>query len=288
MKGSTKILKKIGILIVAASLLNAQPAASTHSTVPILLVDGYDALNSCKTLQNPNEVFGNLGRLLTRDGTRVGFFDNCTYPNTSIPFLAGAFGRSLAATFGTQPVDVVAYSMGGLIVRAYLANLHSLQLGNRTDPQIPYVNIRKLILIGTPNSGSELARLAGGQGFEMRPNDPIFSVLNHSHDLETVDVISIAGLGSFTGDGVVALRSAALNNVLPDHFLPAEGNLRTRVIPYCHTAQIPCGGYGGIAYVTGMDHPTYQIIRSFLDDTLQWLQIGLSPTQALAARQNGH
>jgi pimeloyl-ACP methyl ester carboxylesterase len=268
----------IGLIVVAASLLNAQQTVPVHSVLPVILVDGYD-MNGCRTRQDPFKVFGNLIPLLNRDGARrVVFFDNCMFPETSIPFLADRLAHTIEDRFGAQPVDVVAYSMGGLIVRTYLM---ALKGSYSIDQSLPQVNIRKLILIGTPNYGSGWGAFASNpQGHEMAPASRLFPILNQSGDLQDVDVVQIAGLGTAFGDGVVSLKSAALNS------LRSDGDQRTRVIPYCHTPEISCGGRGLLAYVTGVDHPTYQIIRSFLDDTLMWFKIGLSPSQALAAQHN--
>ena len=56
------------------------------------------------------------------------------------------------------------------------------------------------------------------------------------------------------------------------NFASSDGDTRTRVItPYCHTNNTLINDLtsciGSIAEVTRPDHPTYQIIRSFLDGT---------------------
>lgn len=70
------------------------------------------------------------------------------YPNdASIDEIAAVFAARLRA-LGAQPVAVVGHSMGGLVARAAIEN-------PRLDPG----NVRKLVLIGTPNAGSSLAGL---------------------------------------------------------------------------------------------------------------------------------
>ncbi len=59
-----------------------------------------------------------------------------------------ALGRTVAAT-GARKVDLVGYSAGGIVVRAWLR-----QAGNAA-------RARHVVLLGTPNHGAELATLAG-------------------------------------------------------------------------------------------------------------------------------
>jgi pimeloyl-ACP methyl ester carboxylesterase len=244
----------------------AQPEPQVHSTAPVVLVDGYDALQFCSHNQNVVDVFGTLAGLLNSDGEDVLFFDNCSWPSLNIEGLGIALRQAIANFKGGQPVDVVAYSMGGLIARAALS----------INPAIP---IRKLVLIGTPNLGTGWAGLTlRPRGQEMQPNSPFLRNLNSVMQMQGRDVIAIASLvNGLEGDGFVGLWSAALNNI------SLNGDALTRVLPYCHGSDgLTCTG-PSIARVTGEDHPTYQIIRSFLDGTDAWMRIGLSPSQALAA-----
>ena len=91
-----------------------------------------------------------LGAFLQQDGTPVWFFDNCSDPQASIDRLGADLGQILAQ-FGSSPVDVVAYSMGGLIVRAYLTGLNS---SNATVNPPAHPSIRKLVFIATPHFGT--------------------------------------------------------------------------------------------------------------------------------------
>jgi hypothetical protein len=102
-------------------------------------------------------------------------------------------------------------------------------------------------------------------------------------DLRGVDAIAIVGdQGVWNGttrasDGLVSLTSASLDFAQPDE--------RTRIIPYCHFQMDPgslaahlLGLQVGIAF-SDSRHPTYQIIRSFLDDTSQWQFISTSRSE---------
>jgi pimeloyl-ACP methyl ester carboxylesterase len=240
-----------------------------HSTTPVVLVDGFD-LNGCPQAQNMVSVFGALPGLLQRDGANILFFDNCSWRGQPIETLGELLSNSITNfrdAMGAPQVDVVAYSMGGLIARAALSQ----------NPRPP---VRKLILIGTPNLGTGWGNLSvfNSQGQEMAPGSPFLRSLNAMS--QSADMMAIAGLANGgEGDGLVGLWSAALNNIMPN-----GGDARTRVISACHGPQVSWCTGTQIAYVTNEGHPTYQMIRSFLDGTDQWRAIGLSPTQALAAR----
>jgi pimeloyl-ACP methyl ester carboxylesterase len=262
---------------------------STSTTPPVVLLNGFQ-------LQCPgssSSTFGNLERLL---GTAVYFFDNCECPNCTIEELAEDFGQALNLIRydngdPVRQVDVVAHSMGGLILRAYLAGK---QAASGKFAPLNNPRIRKAIFIATPQFGSYQA--AGPyatllpsltQANEMKPGSQFLLDLatwnQGRDDLRGVDAIAIVGdqgvwnTTARASDGLVSLTSASLGFAQPD--------VRTRLIPYCHFQMDPgslaanllgCAG-PGIVFIDSPAHPTYQIIRSFLDDTNQWQFIGTSP-----------
>lgn len=70
------------------------------------------------------------------------------YPNDeSIDRTAAALAAKLRA-LGSQPVALIGHSMGGLVARAVVE-----------DPALDPGNVRTLVLVGTPNAGSNLAGL---------------------------------------------------------------------------------------------------------------------------------
>jgi len=78
-------------------------------------------------------------------GHQVATFE---YPNDeAIDVVAARFAAELRA-LGAQPVAIVAHSMGGLVARAAIEN-------PATDPG----NVRTLVMLGTPNRGSDIASL---------------------------------------------------------------------------------------------------------------------------------
>lgn len=183
-------------------------------------------------------------------------------------------------------VDIVAHSMGGLIVRSYLS-------GKRVDDGVflPPVDtkIRKALFIGTPHFGTGVTLLLGagadrqitalqlGSAF-------VFDLATWNQgidDLRGVDAIAVlgdAGNGlvgrSGFDDAVTSLTSGSLEFV-------SSG--RTRILPYCHTdglALLGCrSGARPIAQMDSTDHLTAQIMLSFLGDTDTWRSIGQSPQQ---------
>ena len=270
---------------------------STSTTPPVVLLNGFQL-----TCPGSN-TFGGLERLL---GAAVYFFDNCECPNCTIEQLAEDFGQFLNLIRYDNGqvvprVDVVAHSMGGLIVRAYLAGKQdaSGKFSPLSNPRI-----RKAIFIATPHFGSYQA--AGPyaaflpsltQANEMKPGSQFLldlAIWNQGRDdLRGVDAIAIVGDQGVwnnttrASDGLVSLSSASLGFARPDE--------RTRIIPYCHFQMDPgslaanllgCAG-PGIAFIDSPAHPAYQIIRSFLDDTNQWQFIGSSPALNSRLASNG-
>ena len=270
-------------------LLASAPLCAQGSGVPVVLLNGYQA--SCGATSGSTGTFGSMQSLLTADGWQVSFFDNCSVsPGTTgenrpnIEQLGQAFGNFLQR-LGAPEVDVVAHSMGGLIVRAYLSG--KLSQGGFAPPAS--VRIRKAIFIATPQAGLlAISGLLGGNSFDSQLVE-MFAGSNFLWDLATwnqrmddlrgVDALTLAGnLGSTSNvqhadDGVVTLTSASLAVTL--------GDSRVRVLPYCHADNLPsflCSG-PGIAFVHDRAHPAYQIVKSFLLDTEDWKTIGTTASQ---------
>jgi uncharacterized protein (TIGR03437 family) len=261
--------------------------------------------NTCPVSSGAGATFGNLPAYLLADGVpAVFFFDNCAQdPNQPIETLANDFGKFLnTITYdnGQQvpQIDVVAFSMGGLIARAYLAGLQAN--GALTPPANPLV--RNLVLIATPNFGSFLAANfttnipAGTQSAEMIPGSSFLWNLatwnQRVDDLRGVNAIAIIGnaggyISNLTGvslgnasDGVVSLASASLGFV-------AQQDSVTRIVPYCHVdpgaftnptfGPLNCSGTG-IANVSNETQLTGRIVRSFLAGTKDWQSLGATPS----------
>ncbi|MBN1542236.1 lipase [candidate division KSB1 bacterium] len=80
-----------------------------------------------------------------------------------------------------QPIDLIAFSMGGLVARYYLQRLGGLH------------RIRRLITVSAPHQGSRLAYLLPNRGGrQMRPHSAFLADLNRDADcLKAVDPISL-------------------------------------------------------------------------------------------------
>lgn len=127
-----------------------RPHAGRASKATVVLVHGLD---------DPGMVWMNLAPHLLREGFSVWIL---TYPNdqpvdaSARFFLAHLQASELAKA---KAIAIVAHSMGGLVSREML-----------TDPELAYgakVNggelprVEQLIMVGTPNHGSQMVRLRG-------------------------------------------------------------------------------------------------------------------------------
>ena len=182
------------------------------------------------------------------------FFDNCSFggllSKPSIEELGNNLKSYLAALryadgSAVPIVDVVAHSMGGLIVRSYLAGK---QPDGTYNPPAT-LPIRKIVFLATPHFGTpitlgvsfdkQLEELATGSLFTF----DLATWNQGTDDLRGLDVFAIAGNGG-TGaaiiprfdDGVVSLTSASIG-------FARLG--RTRILPYCHTGP-------GLVTLTGL------------------------------------
>lgn len=226
---------------------------STATQPPVILLNGYQSpnLNSFCPPSASSATFGRLQAALTGSGVPVVyFFDNCVEDPNSGPI--EGLGQTLRQVLNlikyengalVPQVDLVSHSMGGLIVRAYLAGL---QANGALSPP-PNPRVRKFVEIAAPNFGSYLAAngsfFTGQQGGEMIPGSQFLwnlSTWNQwSDDLRGVDALAIVGdLGTWTSsiilptnlpsasDGVVSVTSASLGF--------ARDSSRTRILHYCH------------------------------------------------------
>src|SRR5580704_9034879 len=267
----------------------AQPD-TTSAVPPVVLLDGLQlALDgSCPIAPDSTGTFGNMQAYLQgapNNVPNVYFFENCMEcPKCSIEQLGADLGTFLNSLSVPQ-VDVVAHSMGGLIVRAYLSGKQSAS-GAFGPPATQ--KIRKAAFLATPHFGSFQADslfLAGVQTEEMKRGSQFAWDLarwnQFGDDLRGVDAVAVIGNAGplQQNDGVVGLSSGSLDFASPG---------RTRIVNYCHIP--PSGELGlaglyldceepGIAYIDSPSHQTYEIISSFLMSTSAWQVIGDTPAQ---------
>lgn len=279
-----------------AQLIAPGAAIPRTSKPPVVFVNGYQ--QSCPG--NFAGTFGAADQILQSNGEVSIFFDNCSVSGAGKPPI-----ETLGAAFGTfltnlkysdgQPVDevdVVAHSMGGLIVRSYLSGKGTS--ASAFNPPAT-THIRKAVFIATPHFGTGLASLALGLGGmdtqleELASGSPFVFDLGtwnqDSDDLRGIDAVAVIGNGgtgkaTTTGfdDGVVALTSASLAFHLPG---------RTRVVPYCHidggglitVAGLCSANAPGIARMTSSMQATAQVVVSFLNGTADWQSVGVAAEQ---------
>lgn len=110
-------------------------------------------------LDDPGKVWMNLAPALAAEGYRVWIM---TYPNDQ-PLNESArlfFAEVKALRQGAvEKICIVAHSMGGLISRQMLTDPEIDYSGREKIRQVPAIDL--LVMVGTPNHGSEIARLRG-------------------------------------------------------------------------------------------------------------------------------
>ncbi len=256
---------------------------------PVVFVEGY--IISCGTTFSHN--FGKFDQLFQATNRVSLLFDNCAFSGKpSIEELGNNFRDFLAALKYTDgspvtQVDIVAHSMGGLIVRSYVA-------GKQTAAGVfqPPVNtgIRKAVFLATPNFGSSVASRFGSdiQTDEMSNGSLFTSDLatwnQGTDDLRGIDALALVGddgtgLAVMSGfdDGIVSLSSGSIGFAIPG---------RTRVIPYCHNAEgfitttfLCPPGAPGIAQGGSATDTNAAMVLSFLNDTPDWQTLGQAAEQ---------
>jgi pimeloyl-ACP methyl ester carboxylesterase len=96
-----------------------------------------------------------LGKYLEKEGSYT--WINMGYASTraSLDAHAESFARVVEGLEGIDEIHIVAHSLGNLVVRRYL--------GEASQPQPrwqPDKRIRRMVMIGPPNNGAQLARVA--------------------------------------------------------------------------------------------------------------------------------
>jgi uncharacterized protein (TIGR03437 family) len=277
----------------AAQFVPRDAAVPRTGKPPVVFVNGYQPEcpppERAGTIEQFRSTFGGAGEVFERNGQPSVFFDTCLLAGKPpIEMLARAFGEFLGRIRyqdgePVAQVDVVAHSMGGLVVRSYLAGKQSG--GGFAPPPDPPV--RKVVFLGTPHFGSSLTSLSpqpDPQLDQLRPgSDFLFELATWNQgtdDLRGVDAIAVlgnAGNGLLSrarlDDSTVSLISGSLE------FTPFRN--RTRIVNYCHTtglAELLCSGQEGfLAQMTSDTHLPARIALSFLNGTEDWRAIGEPP-----------
>lgn len=170
-------------------------------------------------LDEPGKIWMNLSPALIREGFRVWVM---TYPNDQ-PITESA--RFFLQQIETGPlsaaksISVVAHSMGGLVAREMLTDPALFYAEKTKQNKIPAID--RLIMVGTPNRGSELAQFrfftelrdqltnlfgdnyhwlqgfvdgAGEAGIDLIPGSRFLTRLNRRPHPDNVRLLAIAGV----------------------------------------------------------------------------------------------
>lgn len=152
------------LAVMAAVLLVMSLPAVAAERNPVLLIHGID---------DTRAVMEPLGRYLEARGWRRFAFD--MVPNDGregFEVLARQLQREVAeirARTGAAKVDLVGFSLGGVVARVYLQ-----ELGGASE-------VERLVTISSPHHGSWMAYLRwNALGEELRPGSPVYRRLNGS------------------------------------------------------------------------------------------------------------
>ena len=215
------------------------PEADRFSQSTVVLVHGLD---------DPGKVWLNLAPALDNAGHAVWIF---TYPNDQPVGASSQFFKDQlqnGALAKKRGITIVAHSMGGLVARDML-----------TDPAHGYAEqveaglvppVERLIMVATPNHGSELARLrgfiefrdqlssffkddyhwlqgivdgAGEAGIDLLPDSGFLKALNSRPHPDGVRMLVIAGMMSPRDKEEILAKARRLEEKLPD---AAQGTVR--------------------------------------------------------------
>lgn len=221
-------------VLVATGLSATSPAAAAQvdpitDPRPVLLVPGWG--DGPEELEPLKERFLESG-WDSLEVLPVGFEDPVG-SNERHAREIGKAARELRERTGAERIDVVAHSMGGLAVRAWL-----LKEGAE--------HTRRVVFLATPHEGTYAAHLAWGEGAEeMLPRSPFI-------------------LGLRRGEPVPrGVRAITVRTPLDLHILPNE----SATLPGLPNLEVCCPTHAGL-----LDHDgTFQIIERFLESRLQEL-----------------
>jgi|GEM_PF-316886 len=226
--------KHYGIHCVVDSQTRISPTSQTVTPHVVILVHGLD---------EPGQIWNATIPALQQEGYTV---CELTYPNDqgideSAVFLYDQL--KTLHTLGVRNVDLVAHSMGGLVSRELLTH-PKMYAGDGAGPGtgaqgLPAID--RLIMIGTPNHGSEIARIrvasewreqisrmlsgdgllfggvfdgAGEAGIDLLPESDFLVALNSRPLPTNVHISIVAGIASPVSDERLDSLSETLTNLV--------------------------------------------------------------------------
>jgi triacylglycerol lipase len=204
-------------VLAAVLVLRSEPGRGRAGEVPVLLVPGFDG--------TPDSL-GTLAARLRAGGRRVVVV--VALPDRGTGDLAAAarvLERAVDRT-GAASVDLVGYSAGGIVVRAFLADRGGA------------ARTRRVVLLGTPNHGTELAgaaaavdaRLCAGACAQLVPGSALLARLNRGDETPA-------------GPAFTSIWTASDQTVTPPASARLQGAVNVRVQDVCAGSGI---GHGGL------------------------------------------
>jgi triacylglycerol lipase len=204
------------VVVAAFLVLRPEPGRGRAGEVPVLLVPGFDGA--------PASLDALAARL--RAGGR--WVVVVTLPDRGTGDLAAAarvLERAVDRT-GAASVDLVGYSAGGIVVRAFLADRGGA------------ARSRRVVLLGTPNHGTELAgaaaavdaRLCAGACAQLVPGSALLARLNRGDETPA-------------GPAFTSIWTASDQTVTPPASASLQGAVNVRVQDVCAGSGV---GHGGL------------------------------------------
>jgi triacylglycerol esterase/lipase EstA (alpha/beta hydrolase family) len=136
-------------LLISAGWLCAQSSPRT----PVVLVDGYHLFCDSSFSTSAGD-FANMEQYLRAESVPVYFFGTCSQSGKPrIEKLAIALDQFIRST-GAPQVDLVTFSMGGLVARAYLSGKQPTDSNVPPAFVPPVPRVRRFIAIASPNFGA--------------------------------------------------------------------------------------------------------------------------------------
>jgi triacylglycerol lipase len=182
--------------------------------VPVLMVPGYNGTPAS---------LGTLAARLRAAGRRVEVVGLPDRGTGDLRASARVLGRAVART-GAARVDLVGYSAGGIVVRTWLA-----------DPAAA-VRARRVVLLGTPNHGTDLAgaaaaldpSLCASSICQLAPGSALLAELNRGDETPP-------------GPRFFSIWTALDQTVVPPATATLEGAANIRVQDVCPSARLGHG-----------------------------------------------
>jgi triacylglycerol lipase len=191
----------------------APEAVRRAAEVPVLVVPGYNGTAAS---------VGTLAARLRAAGREVVAVDLPDRATRDLRDSAEALGAAVDRT-GAARVDLVGYSAGGVVIRLWLA-----------DPARA-LHARRVVLLGTPNHGTELAGAAAaldpgmcGSVCQMAPGSGLLAQLNRGDETPP-------------GPEFISIWTALDQTVVPPATAALEGATNIRLQDVCPSARLGHG-----------------------------------------------